>query len=50
MKISQKIAPCLWFDDEAEEAVRFYLTIFENSHVRKVSRYGKAGHELHQKP
>lgn len=50
MKISQRIAPCLWFDDEAEEAVRFYLTIFENSHVRKVSRYGKAGHEFHQKP
>jgi predicted 3-demethylubiquinone-9 3-methyltransferase (glyoxalase superfamily) len=50
MKISQKIAPCLWFDDEAEEAVRFYLTIFENSNVRKVSRYGKAGHEFHQKP
>ena len=50
MKISQRIAPCLWFDDEAEEAVRFYLTIFESSHVRKVSRYGKAGHEFHQKP
>jgi predicted 3-demethylubiquinone-9 3-methyltransferase (glyoxalase superfamily) len=50
MKVTQRIAPCLWFDDQAEEAVRFYSTIFRNSRVLKVARYGKAGHEVHKKP
>lgn len=50
MKISQKIAPCLWFDSEAEEAARFYTGIFPDSKISKIARYGKAGFETHQQP
>jgi predicted 3-demethylubiquinone-9 3-methyltransferase (glyoxalase superfamily) len=39
----QKITPFLWFDDQAEEAMTFYTSIFENSKVVNVSRYGEAG-------
>lgn len=50
MKVStQKITPCLWFDTQAEEAARFYTSIFDNSTIRAVSRYSKAGHEIHGK-
>ena len=35
---SQKIAPCLWFDDQAEAAVEFYTGIFKKSKVTKMSR------------
>ena len=45
----QKITPCLWFDDQAEEAVRFYTSIFKNSKVVNVTRYGEAGQEFHGK-
>jgi predicted 3-demethylubiquinone-9 3-methyltransferase (glyoxalase superfamily) len=38
-----KITPCLWFDTEGEEAATFYTSIFENSRVMKVTRYGSAG-------
>ena len=38
-----KITPFLWFDDQAEEAMKFYTSIFKNSKVGKVSRYGEAG-------
>ena len=37
----QKIIPFLWFDDQAEEAVRFYTSIFKRSKVLKVARYTK---------
>jgi len=37
----QKIIPCLWFDDQAEQAVRFYSSIFKNSKIGKVAYYGK---------
>ena len=50
MQVGQKITPCLWFDDEAEAAVTFYTSIFRNSKVLNVSRYGEAGHEIHGKP
>ena len=50
MQIIQKITPCLWFDDQAEEAVEFYTSIFRNSKVTNISRYGEAGHEIHGKP
>jgi predicted 3-demethylubiquinone-9 3-methyltransferase (glyoxalase superfamily) len=43
----QKITPCLWFDSEAEEAARFYVSIFKNSKVGTVSRYGNEGQEIH---
>lgn len=39
----QKITPCLWFNDQAEEAMHFYVSIFKNSNVGKVSRYGEGG-------
>ena len=39
----QKITPFLWFDSQAEEAARFYVFIFENSKIGKVSHYGDAG-------
>jgi predicted 3-demethylubiquinone-9 3-methyltransferase (glyoxalase superfamily) len=39
----QKIAPCLWFDGQAEEAMHFYTSIFRNSKVGDVTRYGEAG-------
>ena len=35
-----KIAPCLWFDDQGEEAAKLYTSIFPNSKIGKVSRYG----------
>jgi predicted 3-demethylubiquinone-9 3-methyltransferase (glyoxalase superfamily) len=38
-----KITPFLWFDDNAEQAVRFYTSIFKNSRVQAVARYGAAG-------
>ena len=39
----QKITPFLWFDNNAEEAMNFYASIFKNSKVGRVSRYGEAG-------
>jgi predicted 3-demethylubiquinone-9 3-methyltransferase (glyoxalase superfamily) len=39
----QKITPFLWFDDKAEEAVDFYISIFKNSKTISISRYGDAG-------
>jgi predicted 3-demethylubiquinone-9 3-methyltransferase (glyoxalase superfamily) len=46
----QKITPCLWFDSNAEEAAKFYTSIFENSKIVKTARYGKEGYEIHGKP
>jgi predicted 3-demethylubiquinone-9 3-methyltransferase (glyoxalase superfamily) len=46
----QRIAPCLWFDSQAEEAARFYASIFKNSKIAAISRYGEAGREFHGKP
>src|SRR5712692_1006818 len=39
----QKIIPFLWFDGKAEEAMNFYVSVFQNSKVVRVSRYGEAG-------
>ncbi len=39
----QKITPCLWFDHQAEEAAKFYVSIFKNSKLGPVTRYGDAG-------
>jgi predicted 3-demethylubiquinone-9 3-methyltransferase (glyoxalase superfamily) len=47
----QRITPCLWFDRQAEEAVAFYTTVFKDSRIVEVSRYGEAGREVHgQRP
>ena len=43
MPIKRRISPCLWFDGEAEEAANFYVSIFKNSRITAVSRYGDAG-------
>jgi predicted 3-demethylubiquinone-9 3-methyltransferase (glyoxalase superfamily) len=45
----QKIIPCLWFDDKAEEAVTFYASVFKNSKIGDVTRYGKDGYEIHRR-
>ena len=47
--IKQKIAPCLWFDTQAEEAATFYTSVFKNSRINHISRYGEAGREVHGK-
>jgi len=39
----QKITPYLWFEDQAEEAARFYTSIFKNSKIDEISRYGEGG-------
>jgi predicted 3-demethylubiquinone-9 3-methyltransferase (glyoxalase superfamily) len=48
--LMQKISPFLWFDDNAEEAAKFYTSIFKNSKIGKISRYGKEGYEIHRRP
>jgi predicted 3-demethylubiquinone-9 3-methyltransferase (glyoxalase superfamily) len=50
MAIVQKIAPCLWFDKQAEEAAKFYVSIFRNSELGAITRYGKEGFEVHKMP
>jgi predicted 3-demethylubiquinone-9 3-methyltransferase (glyoxalase superfamily) len=45
-----RITPCLWFDRQAEEAVALYASVFPDSRILQVARYGEAGHELHGMP
>ena len=45
-----KISPCLWFDHQAEDATRFYTTIFKDSKIIAISRYPEVGQEIHGKP
>jgi predicted 3-demethylubiquinone-9 3-methyltransferase (glyoxalase superfamily) len=49
MPVTQRIAPCLWFDHQAEEAANFYVSIFKNSKIVNIARYPKAGQEVHKK-
>ncbi len=44
------ITPCLWFDNQAEEAAKYYVSIIKNSRIIKVTRYGKEGFEIHKHP
>jgi predicted 3-demethylubiquinone-9 3-methyltransferase (glyoxalase superfamily) len=46
----KKITPCLWFDHQAEEAAKFYVSIFKNSKLGNITRYGKAGAEVSGRP
>jgi predicted 3-demethylubiquinone-9 3-methyltransferase (glyoxalase superfamily) len=47
----QRITPCLWFDSQAEEAAKFYNSIFKNSKITQTSHYSEAGQKMHgQKP
>lgn len=50
MATNQPIIPCLWFDNQAEEAARFYTGIFKNSKIGKITRYTEAGREVHGQP
>ena len=50
MASMQKISPCLWFDTQAEEAANFYVSIFGNSGIDTISRFGKEGFEIHGRP
>ncbi|MDR4479571.1 MAG: VOC family protein [Nitrospira sp.] len=46
----QKIAPCLWFDDQAEEAATFYVSMFKHSKLGQVTYYGDAGATVSGRP
>jgi predicted 3-demethylubiquinone-9 3-methyltransferase (glyoxalase superfamily) len=46
----QRITPFLWFDDKAEEAARFYISIFKNSKIVNIARYGEAGAQVSGRP
>ena len=50
MPTLQKISSCLWFDDQAEEAANFYMSVFKNSELGRVCRYTKEGYEIHKMP
>lgn len=49
MATIKKITPNLWFDTEAEDAAKFYTSIFKRSKISRVSRYTNAGKEIHKK-
>lgn len=46
----QKLTTCLWFDNEAEEAARFYTSVFKNSKIAGMDKYGEATQEVTDKP
>ena len=46
----QKITPCLWFDGKAEEAARLYVSLFKNSRIGDIARYGDAGSDASGQP
>ncbi len=46
----QKITPCLWFDHQAEEAAKFYASIFKNSKIGNMTPYGEAGATVSGRP
>ena len=50
MTTKQKIIPNLWFDSEAEDAARFYTSLFNDSKIGTISHYGKEGFEIHGQP
>ncbi len=47
--IKQRITPFLWFDSQAEAAAKLYISVFENSRIKRIARYGKAGRDVHGK-
>lgn len=49
MATLSKIIPNLWFDNDAEEAAKFYTSIFKNSSIDKIVRYPNVGQEIHKK-
>ena len=49
-RVVQKITPFLWFEDTAEEAVNFYVSIFKNSKIGSITRYGEEGAKASGRP
>jgi predicted 3-demethylubiquinone-9 3-methyltransferase (glyoxalase superfamily) len=47
---AHKMSLCLWFDGQAEEAAKFYTSIFKDGKIGKIQRYGKEGYEFHKRP
>jgi len=47
MPTIRKIIPCLWFDSQAEEAAKFYVSVFERSRITGLTHYGVEGQEVH---
>lgn len=45
-----RISPCLWFDDQAEDAARFYCDVFPGANIGRIARYGEAGRDIHGRP
>lgn len=45
-----KIMPCLWFDGQAEDAAKFYVSVFKNASIGRIARYTGAGKEVHGRP
>jgi predicted 3-demethylubiquinone-9 3-methyltransferase (glyoxalase superfamily) len=50
MATVQKITANLWFENQAEEAAKFYISVFKNSKIGRITRYGKEGVEIHGRP
>ena len=50
MQLKERIAPCLWFDSQAEQAAAFYISVFKNSRIVQVSHYSDVGKEIHHRP
>jgi predicted 3-demethylubiquinone-9 3-methyltransferase (glyoxalase superfamily) len=50
MMKNQKMSICLWFNNQAEEAAIFYTSLFKNSSIGNISRYGKEGFDFHRMP
>jgi len=46
----QKITPFLWYDDKAEEAANFYVSLFKNSKIGDIARYDEAGAKASGRP
>ena len=46
----QQICPCLWFDGQAEEAARFYVSVFPKGKITGITRYPEVGQEIHHRP
>lgn len=47
MATLQRLVPCLWFNGQAEEAARFYVSVFERSRIDQIARYVEEGREIH---
>jgi predicted 3-demethylubiquinone-9 3-methyltransferase (glyoxalase superfamily) len=48
--VRSKIAPCLWFDSQGEDAAKFYVSIFKNSKILRTNYFGKEGFDIHHQP